>query len=153
MKKGATPRDRLVPLAWMVGDWVDEGSDALVTISCRWSDDKNYLLADYNVKVLGKPALKSTQRIGWDPLTKKIKSWLFDSDGGRGEGTWTQVDNRWVIKATAVLPDGRIGSATLTVTPSDKDSYVMKGTDRIQGDATRPDFEVTIVRKPPEPAK
>ena len=148
-----SPHDRLKPLAWLVGDWVDEGSDAVIQISCKWSDDKNYLLVDFNAKVQGKPALKSSQRIGWDPLTEKIKSWVFDSDGGHGEGIWSQVENRWVIKSTAVLPDGQTGSATIVLEPQDKDSYLMKGFDRIRGKTAEPDFEVKIVRRPPAPAK
>ena len=148
-----SPHDRLKPLAWLVGDWVDEGSDAVVQISCKWSEDKNYLLVDFNAKVRGKPAMKSSQRIGWDPLTEKVKSWVFDSDGGNGEGLWSQVDNRWVIKSTAVLPDGQTGSATIVLEPRNKDSYVMKGFDRIRGKTAEPDFEVTIVRRPPAPAK
>ena len=104
-----SPHDRLKPLAWLVGDWVDEGSDAVVQIACKWSDDTNYLLVDFNAKIQGKPALKSSQRIGWDPLTQKVKSWVFDSDGGHGEGLWSQVENRWVIKSTAVMPDGQTG--------------------------------------------
>ncbi len=148
-----TPHDHLLPLAWLVGDWVDEGADAVVQISCKWSDDKNYLLIDFNAKVQGRPAMKSTQRIGWDPLTEKVKSWAFDADGGHGEGIWSPVENRWVIKSTAVLPDGQTGSATLVLEPRDKDSYLMKGFDRIRGKTAEPDFEVTIVRKPPAPAK
>ena len=66
-----SPHDRLKPLAWLVGDWVDEGSDAVIQISCRWSEDKNYLLIDFNAKIQGKPAMKSSQRIGWDPLTRR----------------------------------------------------------------------------------
>ena len=124
----------------------------MVQISCRWSEDKNYLLVDFNAQVQGKPALKSTQRIGWDPLNEKIKSWVFDSDGGHGEGIWSQIDNRWVIKSTAVLPDGQTGSATIVLEPRDKDSYLMKGFDRIRGKTAEPDFEVTIVRRPPAPA-
>lgn len=148
-----SPHDRLKPLAWLLGDWVDEGSDAVVQITCKWSDDKNFLLVDFNAKVQGRPALKSTQRIGWDPLTQQIKSWVFDSDGGHGEGMWSQVDDHWVIKSTAVLPDGRTGSATIMLEPREKDSYVMKGFDRIRGGTAEPDFEVTIVRSPPAPAK
>lgn len=148
-----SPHERLKPLAWLVGNWVDEGSDAVVQISCKWSDDRNYLLADFHVKVQGKPAMKSSQRIGWDPLTQKVKSWVFDSDGGHGEGTWSQVENRWVIKSTAVMPDGQTGSATIVLEPRDKDAYVMKGFDRIRGQTAEPDFEVTIVRTPPAPAK
>ena len=148
-----SPHERLKPLAWLVGDWVDEGSDAVVQMSCKWSDDRNYLLIDFNAKVQGKPALKSSQRIGWDPLTEKVKSWVFDSDGGYGEGIWAPVQDRWVIKSTAVLPDGQTGSATISLEPRDKDSYVMKGFDRIRGKTAEPDFEVTIVRKPPAPSK
>jgi len=148
-----SPHERLKPLAWLVGDWVDEGSDAVIQISCKWSDDKNYLLVDFDSKVQGKPAMKSSQRIGWDPLTQKIKSWVFDSDGGHGEGIWAQVENRWVIKSTAVMPDGQTGSATITLELGDKDSYVMKGFDRIRGKTAEPDFEVKIVRRPPAPAK
>ena len=122
-----SPHDRLKPLAWLVGDWVDEGSDAVVQISCKWSEDKNYLLVDFNAKIQGKPAMKSSQRIGWDPLTQKIKSWVFDSDGGHGEGLWAQVENRWVIKSTAVLPDGQTGSATIVLEPQGKDSYRHEG--------------------------
>lgn len=148
-----SPHERLKPLSWLVGDWVDEGSDAVVQISCKWSEDKNYLLVDFNAKVQGKPAMKSSQRIGWDPLTEKIKSWVFDSDGGHGEGLWTPVENRWVIKSFAVLPDGQTGSATIVLEPRDKDSYLMKGFDRIRGKNAEPDFEVTIVRKPPAARK
>jgi uncharacterized protein (TIGR02246 family) len=148
-----SPHDRLKPLAWLVGDWVDEGEDAVVQISCKWSEDKNYLLVDFDSKVQGKPAIKSSQRIGWDPLAQKVKSWVFDSDGGHGEGLWSQVENRWVIKSTAVLPDGQTGSATITLEPREKDSYLMKGFDRIRGKTAEPDFEVKIVRKPPTPAK
>jgi len=148
-----TPHDRLKPLAWFVGDWVDEGSDAVVQISCKWSDDTNYLFVEFNAKIQGKPAMKSSQRIGWDPLTEKVKSWVFDSDGGHGEGIWAQIENRWVIKSTAVMPDGQTGSATIVLEPQDKNSYLMKGFDRIRGKTAEPDFELKIVRRPPEPAK
>lgn len=148
-----SPHERLKPLAWLVGDWVDEGSDAVIQISCKWSEDKNYLLVDFDSKVQGKPAMKSSQRIGWDPLTQKIKSWVFDSDGGHGDGLWAQIENRWVIRSFAVMPDGQTGSATITLEPGDKDSYVMKGFDRIRGKTAEPDFEVKIVRRPPAPSK
>jgi uncharacterized protein (TIGR02246 family) len=148
-----SPHDRLGPLAWLVGDWIDEDSDAVVEISCKWSEDKNFLLVDFNAKVEGKPAMKSCQRIGWDPLTEKVKSWVFDSDGGYGEGLWSQVEDRWVNKSTAVLPDGQTGSATIILELRDKDSYIMKGFDRIRGKTAEPDFEMIIVRRPPAPTK
>ncbi len=32
------------------------------------------------------------QWIGWDPIAKNVRSWIFDATGGFGEGAWTQ---RW----------------------------------------------------------
>jgi uncharacterized protein (TIGR02246 family) len=148
-----TPHDRLEPLAWMVGDWVDQESDLAIAISCRWAESENFLLLDFDAKVQGKSAMKSTQRIGWDPLTSRIRSWVFDSDGGYGHGDWVQIDDSWVIKSTAVLPDGLTGSATIVLRPDGEDTFVMSGFDRVLGNALESDFEAIIVRKPPEPSE
>jgi len=148
-----TPHDFLEPLAFLVGDWVNEGNDAVVRISYQWSEDQNFLLGNYHVTRGGQVVMHSTQRIGWDPLAGKVRSWMFDSDGGYGEGQWTQVDGSWVVKSTAVLPDGQTGSATVTMTPEGKDRFVLKGTDRFAGDDRADDFEHVITRQPPKPAK
>jgi uncharacterized protein (TIGR02246 family) len=148
-----TPHDRLAQLSWLVGEWVNEGSDAVVRIAYRWSDDRNFLLGDFLVTRGGSTVMQSTQRIGWDPLAGKVRSWLFDSDGGYGEGQWTQVDDTWVIKSTAVLPDGQTGSATVTLVPMGKDRYMLRGTDRIAGDQRADDFEHIVSRKPPTPSR
>lgn len=150
---GLTPHDLLEPLAFLVGDWVNEGNDAVVKISYRWSEDQNFLLGDYHVTRGGEVVMHSTQRIGWDPLTGKVRSWMFDSDGGFGEGHWTHVDGSWVVKSTAVLPDGQTGSATIRMTSQGKDRFVLKGSDRFAGDERADDFEHVIARQPPKPAK
>ncbi|MFM7842947.1 MAG: DUF4440 domain-containing protein, partial [Planctomycetota bacterium] len=137
-------------LAWLVGDWLNEGSDNVVKISYRWSEDKNFLLGDYHVTQQGKVVMKSSQRIGFDPVAGKIRSWLFDSDGGFGESSWTQVGEEWVLKSTATLPDGQQGSATITISAKDKNRFTMKGTDRLVGVERAPDFDVTVVRQVPK---
>ena len=148
-----TPHDRLQPLAWMIGEWVDENAESVVLMNCKWSEDKNYLLAEYTATIQGRAAMKTSQRIGWDPLHQRIRSWAFDSDGGYGDAHWTAIETGWVLKSSAVLPDGRTGSATLFIEPVDNDKFVMRGFDRIIGDETNDDYEVTIVRRPPSPAK
>jgi len=148
-----TPHERLGPLAWLVGDWLDEDAESVVLMSCRWSEDENFLLMEYTAKIEGRSAMKTSQRIGWDPLHQRVRSWAFDSDGGYGDAQWTAIDAGWVLKSSAVLPDGRTGSATLFIEPVDKDKFVMRGFDRILGDETNDDYEVTIVRRPPAPSK
>ena len=56
--------------------------------------------------------MTGTQRIGWDPVTRNIRSWVFDSEGGFGEGVWTREGNKWIVKKTGVTGDGKIASAT-----------------------------------------
>lgn len=142
-----TAHEHLQQLAWLVGDWMNEGSDAAVRISYRWSEDKNYLLGEYSVNIQGKSAMKSSQRIGWDPVAGKIRSWLFDSDGGFSEGLWTPLEGRWVVKSNTVVADGRLGSATLTFTPTGNERFQLTGTDRLVGDGQAPNFDVKVVKK------
>jgi hypothetical protein len=148
-----TNAERLKPLEWLIGDWIDESPDSVVLTSCKWSDNRNFLLSDINIRVQGSNAMHLTQRIGWDPLTKQIKSWLFDSEGGYGESFWTRDGDRWLVKATAVRRDGTTASMTNTYTPTGKDSYTWQTTDRVVAGAALPPIEIKVVRKPPEAAQ
>lgn len=148
-----TPRDRLESLSWLAGNWVDEDAESTISIDCHWDKTENFLLVDFLAEREGQEVMNSRQRIGWDPLSKRIRSWVFDSDGGYGEGHWTEVDGKWIIKSTAVLPDGTTGSATIFLEPIDDDRFLMKGFDRVLGKTVEPDFEAVIVRQPPQPAE
>lgn len=148
-----TAAEMLAPLTWLVGDWLDESPDGSTRISYQWSEDGNYLVGEYNLSVAGQAASKSMQRIGWDPVEGRLRSWTFDSDGGFSEGEWMATDDGWLVKSEATLPDGTVGSATVTITPTDADHFVVESTDRIVGGAEEPDFKLVIARRPPAPAK
>ena len=147
-----TPREQLEPLAWMVGDWIDESPDSVVETSCRWSEDGNYLLQDFSIRVAGVRAMNGTQRIGWDPLRRQIRSWVFDSEGGFVEGFWTPTETGWVATSNGVTPDGEPASGTRILTQIDDESYMIDFTSRVVGNELQPDISVVVVRKPPEPA-
>jgi uncharacterized protein (TIGR02246 family) len=148
-----TGHERLRPLAWLVGEWVDDDGSSVVLSSCRWSEDGNFLLQDFKLELNGQNAMNVSQRIGWDPLAKRIRSWVFDSEGGYGESLWTRDGSAWIIKATGVRPDGSTGSATNLLVPTGTDGYTWRSTDRIVGDERQPSMEVKVVRKPPQPKK
>ena len=150
--KELTPHEHLKELEWLVGDWVEETEEAVVTTSVVWSDNGSFLLRSFDVRVKGKPALTGTQRIGWDPLTRQFKSWVFDSNGGYGEGLWMRQGDQWVIKARGVRPDGRVATATQVLTYVNKDSLRWKSIDRTLGSEISQDIdEIVMVRKPPQP--
>lgn len=152
--RSLTPHERLRELAWMVGEWVDEGDEGVVRTSCRWSDDRNFLLRDFTLHVAGQPITGGSQRIGWDARAGQFRSWVFDRDGGHSEGLWSRADDRqWVIKAEGVLADGKTVTATQVLTLVNKDLARWKSIDRTIGGQAVPDAaEVVLVRTPPRAA-
>lgn len=148
-----TPGDRLEPLAWLVGDWVSESPDLAVRISYAWDEDKNYLIGKFLATRQGEVVLKTEQRIGWDPLAGKVRSWLFDSDGGFGGGLWTPTEEGWVVKSQSTDPEGSVGFASVLFQMLDQDRFQMVGTDRLIGDQRLEDFNVIVTRAPPKPSR
>lgn len=152
LEPGRPHEERLKELEWLVGDWIDESSDSVIHASCRWSADKNFLLRDFTIHAAGQPVMTVTQRIGWDPLSKQIKSWVFDSEGGYGDALWTRNGNQWMIKSSGVLPDGRIATATNILTRVAPNTARWASTERTVGGHHAPDhFENMMVRRPPPP--
>ena len=137
-----------------MGNWVDEGDEGVVETTGQWSDDKNYLIRNFTMRISGLPISRGTQRIGWDPRSERIKSWVFDHDGGHSEGLWSRLEkNRWVVKADGVLADGKTVTATQIQTYVNKDTARWRSVDRTIGGQAVPDLrEVVLVRTPPKPA-
>ena len=146
-----TAREELRPLAWLIGDWIDDGGSSVVTSSCRWSDDGNFLLQEFKLKLNGRNAMNVSQRIGWDPLAKRVRSWVFDSEGGYGESVWIRDGKSWIIRATGVRPDGTTASSTNFLSPTGNDGYIWRTTDEVIADEQQQPLEVKVVRKPPQP--
>ncbi len=151
-EKGLSHHQRLLELEWLVGDWLDESPDSVVHTTCRWTEDRNFLIRDFTIRVQGKPVMTVNERIGWDPATRQIQSWVFDSEGGHGSGLWSRNGNEWVIKSTGVLPDGRTATATHILTRINSQSARWASVERTVGDQVVPDHaEYMMVRRPPQP--
>lgn len=151
-------RDTLEGLEWMVGDWllVPEDDDetkhsGTMTMTVRWDDGRAFLVREATLTPpaeSGEPVVTLQQRIGWDPLVDRIRSWSFSSDGSRAEATWFEEDGSWIVRSTAVLPDGSQASTT--------NIYTFDGQDRCAWRIVRPALvtddspptRATWVRKP-----
>ena len=152
--KVISPKDRLKDLDWLLGDWVDESGSAVVYSTCQRSKDQHFLLRDFTTLVGGKTEMTVHQRIGWDPLTRQFKSWVFDSEGGHGEGLWSRANDQWFVKSTGVLTDGKLASATHVYSIDGKHRVHFRSIDRtVGGEALDDGHEVILVKKPPSPPR
>lgn len=149
-----SPHGQLRQLEWLLGQWVNESDDANVNTTCRWSDDGNYLLREFDVKAEGRITLRGIQRIGWDGQRKQFRTWIFDDRGGFAEGLMSWDGDRWLIKSSGVRSDGRSVSGTSAITILGKDLLRWETFDRTIGGETIPQTDrFDLVRRPPGPGK
>lgn len=120
----ATPfNEHLKPLDWLLGEWVGTTDDASILVSSRWSGGGNYIVREFVFAHDRGEIVTATQRIGWDPVGNRIKSWTFDSQGGTGEESWRHEGQRWLVDTADVSPDGKQGKTSSVYIPGDEHSY------------------------------
>lgn len=138
----------LKELEWLVGEWVDEGPEALVVISARWADDRRAIIRDFSIRVSGKEIGPGMQRIAIDPLTGQIRGWAFDGAGGHGESVWVKHGDEWLVKTQGVTSEGEPSSATHILKLLSPDRVLWRTVHRVVGNRVEPDLETTLVRRP-----
>ena len=141
-------REHLRGLEWTIGDWAGETDKAEVErLSVAWAENENFVIATFARTYGDMTVAGATQWIGWDPVDKRVRSWIFDAAGGFGEGSWTGDGAKWVIKTNSVLQDGKKGSVTYLVTRVDGDTISLQARDRSVEGKTIPDTaEVKLKR-------
>jgi uncharacterized protein (TIGR02246 family) len=140
--------EQLKDLEWMVGSWIDQDDEATVVTQCDWTRNNNFLTRSFTVQIRDRVDMAGMQIIGWDPAANRIRSWVFDSDGGFGEATWKKQDNRWYIQQSGVLPDGRKSSAVQIITYVDDNTCTLQSVNRtVDGEVLPNVEEVTITKQ------
>jgi uncharacterized protein (TIGR02246 family) len=147
---------RLADLEWMVGDWTVTDNAAAqgatagppIEVSVRWNATRTFLLRDMKIAKDGSPATHITQRIGWDPLARQVRSWMFSADGSLGEGVWTRDGDAWIARTISVLPDGSQMSALNIYVYDGRDRCTWRSFHTHVGGEHLPPVNMTMVRKP-----
>jgi hypothetical protein len=132
----------------MVGTWVDQDGAGAVETTCGWTKNRNFLTRSFKVMVQDRIELEGTQVIGWDPELERIRSWIFDSDGGFGEGVWSRDGDRWTVNGFQMLHDGSRSSSINVITYVDENTFTWASTGREVGGELLPNVgPVTVVRR------
>jgi len=156
---------QLEQLAWMVGDWEierkappaaaplapDAAAAPALRLSVKWNQTKTFLERDLTMGPAAGasgPTMTISQRIGWEPLSRSIRSWAFGSDGSHAEGTWHRDGGSWIAHVTTVRPDGsQVGSINI-YTYDGKDRCVWRSIPTHVGADHAQPMSATLVRKP-----
>jgi uncharacterized protein (TIGR02246 family) len=127
-------------LDWTIGEWIGEPQEGIVEhVAVAWSDNQNFITATLMTTVKNIPVGSATLRTGWDPLAKHMRSWMFDGNGGFGEGTWFQAGKKWLAKTSSILHDGKKMDATFVFTPIDDNTIGFQMKDRSEDGTKLPD--------------
>ena len=144
-----THYEQLKELEWMIGTWIDQDEENRIETTCQWTKNQNFMTRWFTVSVRDRIEMAGVQIVGWDPAAKQIRSWVFDSDGGFGEGLWSKKDNRWYIQSTGTLADGSKSSFVNIITYVDDNTFTWQSVNREAGGEILPNIdEVVVVRQP-----
>jgi uncharacterized protein (TIGR02246 family) len=138
-------------LDWLIGEWVNEGTDTTVHLKVSWGLNKAFLIWEYEVKHKKGEGSKVVQWMGYDPQTDQIRSWVFDDQGGFGEALWSRNGNTWTGDAAGVLPDGTTGSAVNVLKYQDDKTFVWQSMRREADGQPLPDVEAKFTHPAPKP--
>ena len=139
--------EQLKSLEWMIGTWVDEDNQSRIETTCKWTRNKNFITRSFTVSIKDRVDMAGMHIIGWDPATKQIRSWVFDSDGGFAEGRWTNKDNRWSITTVGTTPKGLKASSVNIITRIDDNQFKWQSVSRTADGELLPNIdEVVVVR-------
>lgn len=139
--------EQLKDLAWLVGKWEDSDDNVDILFDNQWDKYKNFITQHFKMKIYGQDDIEGKQIIAWDPVKDVVRSWVFDSDGGFGEGTWEKVNKSWQATMFFTLSDGRTASSINIYTPVDDDSYTFASVEREVDGEILPDMDPVTVEK------
>jgi hypothetical protein len=99
--------EHLRVLEWVVGNWSAESETGEAEhLSLSWAEGQNFIVGTFKASVKGVSVGEATHWVGWDPRTKRIRSWIFDAAGGLRRGRMDQ-GGRQVGRQDVVRPSGR----------------------------------------------
>jgi hypothetical protein len=145
--ESTTAERPLETLDWLVGSWAGKTEKGAVEFSCKFTKNNAFLVRSFRILNESDVTMSGMQVVAWDPVKEAIRSWTFDSDGGFGEDTWTQADDRYTMPSAYTLADGGTGSAVNVMTYVDDDTFQWKSTNREIDGELQPDTDEVVISR------
>src|SRR5262245_46884179 len=122
--------DSLKDLEWLIGTWRMDTKDRDAITTYEWDENKAFIRGKYSVKQGGKVTESGMQMFGRDNAEGGIRSWVFQSDGGFGDGIWTRDGKKWTVDFEGVTPDGKKLTATVIYVHVDANTFTWQSVEQ-----------------------
>jgi uncharacterized protein (TIGR02246 family) len=136
---------QLEALKWLIGNWENKDADQMVETRVEWAGDKNFLVRTFKLRGAEEAETDGWEIVGWDPDRQQIRSWIFDSNGGFGESSWSYAGGHWLIRASSVLPDGSRSTAENVLTKIDDNKFTWESQNRTLDGESQPSVPKVVV--------
>lgn len=143
----ASNYEQLKDLEWLVGRWEDSDDNISITFDTVWDKYKNFITQHFHMKVHEQDDIEGQQIITWDSVKDQIRSWVFDSDGEFGEGTWEKIGDSWYATMRYTMNDGRLATSKNVYTPVDSRSYTFASIEREVDGEILPNLDTVTIEK------
>ena len=138
----------LKDLDWLVGTWQAAAKDREVTITYEWDENKAFIRGKFTAKDGDKVVESGTEVIGKDNAKGVIRSWVFQSDGGFGEGVWARDGKKWSVDVHDVRADGRELTATMIYMPVDPNTVTWQAVNQaLDGEALADTAPIKVTKQ------
>jgi uncharacterized protein (TIGR02246 family) len=137
----------IADLSWLIGNWKVDGPRGTLQIKADWVAAKNMIRCDFDATTKDGEKTTQTQFIFLDPLSKRIRSWQYDFDGGYGESRWLNSGNDWAAEGCSVQADGTTGSARYVIKKLDDNTFSWQSTSRRVLGRRLPDSAVLTAKR------
>lgn len=144
----ATNATKLQDLAFLVGNWAEDGGNGSAKASYSWDATQNFLVNAFDLSLQDVNVAGGVQWIAWDESAKKPRGFSFLSNGGFAESVWSKDgDGKWKIAVTGTQRDGSKVTGTNTLTKLGPDQLSLQFTDlKVDGKAI-PDGGVVKMKR------
>jgi len=137
---------QLEALKWLIGNWENKDADQTVETKVEWAGDKNFLVRTFKLKD-EQGETDGWEIVGWNPDRQEIRSWIFDSNGGFGESSWSYDGGHWLIRASNMLPDGSRSTAENLLTKVDDNKFTWESQNRTLDGESQPSVPKIVVHR------
>ena len=143
--------EAMLELEWLVGKWAIKDGSIKAEMDANWILDGRFISRVTRIYRESGEVFTIVDMIGYDPVRGQIRSWLFDNEGGFGEGAWRREANKWLVRTKATSPGGGLSSAEHIFTVLDADRMSLESINRVLDGEALPNIDrLEIERVPAE---